>query len=155
MPKKIVVNRYICGLCVLKNEGNTRYCDSCGAHLRISGARAGEAEVCKYRSHHLAEKREKLPGLVQQKVILVGLDRVVPACRISVGLEPLEAERTIVDVLRKDSVPIRECIRQISGKLRVVNAIIDLTPMEMELLSRASREKILDRALRIDRRGAD
>lgn len=89
-----------------------------------------------------------------KKVLLVDLDSQA-SLTISVGLEPLEAERTIVDVLRKDSVPIRECIRQISGKLRVVNAIIGLTPMEMELLSRASREKILDRALRIDRRGAD
>lgn len=32
---------------------------------------------------------------------------------ISVGLEPLEAERTIVDMLRKDGDPIRECIYQI------------------------------------------
>lgn len=94
-----------------------------------------------------------MPGLVQQKVILVGLDRVVPACRISVGLEPLEAERTIVDVLRKDGVPIRECIQRISDRLHIVSSIIDLAPMEMVLLSRASREKILDRALKPVRGG--
>lgn len=67
---------------------------------------------------------------------------------ISVGLEPLEAGRTIVDVLRKDGVPIRECIQQISDQLHIVTSIIDLEPTEMELLSRASWEKILDRALK-------
>ena len=64
------------------------------------------------------------------------------------GLEPLEVKRTIVDVLRKDGVPVSECIEQISDQLHIVTSIIDLAPMEMELLSRASREKILDRALR-------
>ncbi len=37
---------------------------------------------------------------------------------------------------------------RISDRLHIVTSIIDLAPMEMELLSRASREKILDRALR-------
>ena len=45
-------------------------------------------------------------------------------------------------------MPIRECIERISDRLHIVTSIIDLAPMEMELLSRASREKILDRALR-------
>ena len=41
-----------------------------------------------------------------------------------------------------------ECVQQLSDRLHIVTSIIDLAPMEMELLSRASREKILDRALR-------
>ena len=82
-----------------------------------------------------------------KKVLLVDLDSQA-SLTISVGLEPLEADRTIVDVLRKDGVPIRECIQQISDQLHIVTSIIDLAPMEMELLSRASREKILDRALK-------
>ena len=60
-----------------------------------------------------------------KRVLLIDLDSQA-SLTISVGLEPLEVERTIVDVLRKDGTPL----------------------MEMELLSRASREKILDRALR-------
>ena len=34
------------------------------------------------------------------------------------------------------------------SRLHIVTSIIDLAPMEMEMLSRASREKILDRALK-------
>lgn len=82
-----------------------------------------------------------------KKVLLVDLDSQA-SLRISVGLEPLEAEHTIVDVLRKDGVPIQECIQQINDQLHIVSSIIALAPMEMELLSRSSREKILDRALK-------
>ena len=82
-----------------------------------------------------------------KRVLLIDLDSQA-SLTISVGLEPLEVKRTIVDVLRKDGVPIRECIERISDRLHIFTSIIDLAPMEMELLSRASREKILDRALR-------
>ena len=82
-----------------------------------------------------------------KRVLLIDLDSQA-SLTISVGLEPLEVKRTIVDVLRKDGVPVSECIEQISDQLYIVTSIIDMAPMEMELLSRASREKILDRALR-------
>lgn len=81
-----------------------------------------------------------------KRVLLIDLDSQA-SLTISVGMEPLEMNRTIVDVLKKDGVPINECIEQISERLHIVTSIIDLAPMEMELLSRASREKILDRAL--------
>lgn len=81
-----------------------------------------------------------------KRVLLIDLDSQA-SLTISVGLEPLEVERTIVDVLKKDGAPISECIKQLSERLHIVTSIIDLAPMEMELLSRASREKILDRAL--------
>lgn len=82
-----------------------------------------------------------------KKVLLIDLDSQA-SLTISVGLEPLEAERTIVDVLRKEGLPLMECVQRLSDRLHIVTSIIDLAPMEMELLSRASREKILDRALR-------
>lgn len=82
-----------------------------------------------------------------KRVLLIDLDSQA-SLTISVGLEPLEMKRTIVDVLRKDGVPVSECIERISDRMHIVASIIDLAPMEMELLSRASREKILDRALR-------
>ena len=82
-----------------------------------------------------------------KRVLLIDLDSQA-SLTISVGLEPLEVQRTIVDVLKKDGVPVRECIERISERLYIVTSIIDLAPMEMELLSRASREKILDRALK-------
>lgn len=82
-----------------------------------------------------------------KRVLLIDLDSQA-SLTISVGLEPLEVQRTIVDVLKKDGTPVSECIERISDRLHIVTSIIDLAPMEMELLSRASREKILDRALK-------
>lgn len=82
-----------------------------------------------------------------KKVLLIDLDSQA-SLTISVGLEPLEVQRTIVDILKKDGEPIGECIQQLNERLHIVTSIIVLAPMEMEMLSRASREKILDRALR-------
>ena len=82
-----------------------------------------------------------------KRVLLIDLDSQA-SLTISVGLEPLEVEQTIVDVLRKEGLPLMECVQRLNDRLHIVTSIIDLAPMEMELLSRASREKILDRALR-------
>lgn len=82
-----------------------------------------------------------------KRVLLIDLDSQA-SLTISVGLEPLEVDQTIVDVLRKEGLPLMECVQRLSDRLHIVTSIIDLAPMEMELLSRASREKILDRALR-------
>lgn len=82
-----------------------------------------------------------------KRVLMIDLDSQA-SLTISVGLEPLEMEQTIVDVLRKEGLPLMECVQRLSDRLHIVTSIIDLAPMEMELLSRASREKILDRALR-------
>lgn len=82
-----------------------------------------------------------------KRVLMIDLDSQA-SLTISVGLEPLEVEQTIVDVLRKDGLPLIECVQRLNDRLHIVTSIIDLAPMEMELLSRASREKILDRALR-------
>ena len=75
-----------------------------------------------------------------KNVLLIDLDSQA-SLTISVGMEPLE-------VLKKDGAPIRECVQKINDRLHIVTSIIDLAPMEMEMLSRASREKILDRALK-------
>lgn len=81
------------------------------------------------------------------KVLLVDLDSQA-SLTISTGLEPLEMERTIVDALQRHGESIRKCVRKLGDNLDIVPSIIDLAPMEMEMISRASREKILDRALR-------
>jgi chromosome partitioning protein len=80
-------------------------------------------------------------------VLLIDLDSQA-SLTISVGLEPLEMQKTVVDILKKDGTPIHECIQRLGEQLHIVTSIIDLAPMEMEMLSRASREKILDRALK-------
>ena len=59
-----------------------------------------------------------------KKVLLIDLDSQA-SLTISVGLEPLEMQRTIVDVLKKDSVPVRECIQQLREGLHIVTSIIE------------------------------
>ena len=89
-----------------------------------------------------------------KEVLMIDLDSQA-SLTISTGLEPLEMQRTIVDVLRKEAAPIGECVYPITERLHIISSIIDLAPMEMELLSRASREKILDRALKPIRESYD
>jgi chromosome partitioning protein len=89
-----------------------------------------------------------------KKVLMIDLDSQA-SLTISTGLEPLEIQGSIVDVLRKDAMPIDSCIHKITENLHIITSIIDLAPMEMELLSRASREKILDRALKAIRERYD
>lgn len=83
----------------------------------------------------------------EKKVLLIDLDSQA-SLTISVGIEPLDIEKNIVSVLEKNGTPIKECIQKVSDNLHIVTSIIDLAPMEMEMLARASREKILDRALK-------
>jgi cellulose biosynthesis protein BcsQ len=54
-----------------------------------------------------------------KKVLMIDLDSQA-SLTISVGLEPLEIQRTIVDVLKKDGAPISECIQQLRA-YRYVN----------------------------------
>ena len=82
-----------------------------------------------------------------KKVLLVDLDSQA-SLTISLGIEPLEIKRTVVDILKKKSVSIKECIYKVYINLDIVTSIIDLASMEVEMLSRASREKILDRAIK-------
>lgn len=82
-----------------------------------------------------------------KKVLLVDLDSQA-SLTISLGIEPLEIKRTVVDILKKKGISIKECIHKVYTNLDIVTSIIDLASMEVEMLSRASREKILDRAIK-------
>lgn len=66
---------------------------------------------------------------------------------ISTGLEPLDIENNIVSILTKNGKEVTECIQELQPNLDIITSIIDLAQLEMEMLLRASREKILDRAL--------
>ncbi|SFS07844.1 ParA family protein [Anaeromicropila populeti] len=87
-------------------------------------------------------------GLAEQgkKVLLIDLDSQA-SLTISVGIEPLDIEKNIVNVLDKTKCEVSECIQKIRENLHIITSTIDLASLEMEMLSRASREKILDRAL--------
>ena len=81
-----------------------------------------------------------------KKVLLLDLDSQA-SLTISVGIEPLEVEKNIVNVLDKSKCNINDCIQKLNDNLFIITSTIDLASLEMEMLSRASREKILDRAL--------
>lgn len=81
-----------------------------------------------------------------KKTLLIDLDSQA-SLTISAGIEPLEVNINIVNVLDKEKIDIHECILKISEDLHIITSTIDLASIEMEMLARASREKILDRAL--------
>lgn len=81
-----------------------------------------------------------------KKVLMVDLDSQA-SLTISSGLEPLEIQNNIVSMLIKNGKTANECINKIGENLDIITSVIDLAQIEMEMLSRASREKILDRAL--------
>ncbi len=66
---------------------------------------------------------------------------------ISAGLEPLDIENNIVSILTKNGKTVKQCIQVLHDNLHIVTSIIDLARLEVDMLSRTSREKILDRAL--------
>jgi chromosome partitioning protein len=89
-----------------------------------------------------------------KRVLLVDLDSQA-SLTISVGLEPLEIEATVVALLTKNGKTARECIQKLRENLHIITSIIDLAQLEMDMLSRPSREKILDRALKPIRQDYD
>ena len=81
-----------------------------------------------------------------KKVLLIDFDSQA-SLTISVGIEPLDIENNIVLTLKKNGKPISGCITKLKPDLDIVTSIIDLAQIEMEMMTRASREKILDRVL--------
>ena len=81
-----------------------------------------------------------------KKVLLIDFDSQA-SLTISVGIEPLDIENNIVSTLKKNGKSIKECVSELKPNLHIVTSIIDLAQIEMEMMTRASREKILDRAL--------
>lgn len=81
-----------------------------------------------------------------KKVLLIDLDSQA-SLTLSVGFEPLQLEKNIVNVLDKNPCDIGECIYVIKDNLHIITSVIDLAGLEMQMLSRTSRENILKRAL--------
>lgn len=86
-------------------------------------------------------------ALSGRRVLLADLDSQA-SLTISAGLEPLELPHTMADLLRRTPAPAKSCVVDVRPNLSVIPSVIDLAPLEMEMLSRAGREKILDRALK-------
>lgn len=83
-----------------------------------------------------------------KKVLMIDIDSQA-SLTISAGLEPLDLEYTVCDILKKEPRKTKDCIIKLDhvDNLYIIGSIIDLAVLEIELLSRAAREKILYRAL--------
>lgn len=81
-----------------------------------------------------------------KRVLLLDLDSQA-SLTISVGIEPLEIEKNIINVLDKEKCDIRECIQNVRENLDIITSTIELASLEMNMQGRINREKILDRAL--------
>lgn len=108
--------------------------------IALSNQKGG---VAKTTSTHNLAVALTLKG---QKVLMVDLDSQA-SLTISTGLEPLEIENNVVSILTKNGKGVNECIQSLNDKLHIVTSIIDLARLEVDMLSRTSREKILERAL--------
>ena len=83
-----------------------------------------------------------------KRVLMIDIDSQA-SLTISAGLEPLDLEYTVCDILKNEPRKTKDCIIKLDhvDNLYIIGSIIDLAVLEIELLSRAAREKILYRAL--------
>ena len=116
--------------------------------IAIANQKGGVAKTTS--AHNLGAA---LAGL-GKRVLAVDLDSQA-SLTISMGLEPLEMVKTMADVMKRDALPIRECIVHVRDGLDAAPSVIDLAAAEMELLSMTGRERVLDRALGPVRRDYD
>ena len=74
-----------------------------------------------------------------KKVLMIDLDSQA-SLTISAGLEPLDIENNIVSILTKNGKTVKQCIQVLHDNLHIVTSIIDLARLEVDMLSRTSRE---------------
>ncbi|MFC1924334.1 ParA family protein [Chloroflexota bacterium] len=82
-----------------------------------------------------------------KSILMIDLDPQA-SLTLSLGLNPLEVERSIHDVLIDPSIDIRDAIqKRLDLNLSIVPSHIDLAMVESELAGRIGREKALHRKL--------
>lgn len=82
----------------------------------------------------------------KKKVLMVDLDSQA-SLTISVGMEPQECENSVVQVMEKKGANAAECIVNVAPRLDIMPSNIELAAVEMEMMSRVSRETVLRRGL--------
>ena len=79
---------------------------------------------------------------LKYKVLLIDLDPQ-GALSAGLGIEPLELEKTLYNVLRSKSINVADVILETTVGCHLLPANIDLSASEIELVSEPGRERIL------------
>lgn len=82
-----------------------------------------------------------------KRVLLIDLDPQA-SLTVLVGIEPIDITNNINLALKKDGIPLSECITQLRENLDIVTSIIDLAETEMSMITRRSNELVLSRAIK-------
>jgi len=111
-----------------------------GAVISFANQKGGVAKTTSTYNVGVSLARKK------QKTLIIDLDSQA-SLTISAGLEPFEIDKSIVNVLSKDSVPIKDCLIVLQENLHIVTSRLELAQLEIEMIGRSMREKILHRAI--------
>ena len=95
----------------------------------------------------MIEVYDELTSHDKNNALSANMGRVLNEAIQALELRVVQLENNIIDVLDKKKSDIRKCILNVKENLDVITSTIDLASIEMEMMSRASREKILDREL--------
>lgn len=85
-------------------------------------------------------------ALAGKKVLEVDFDIQADLTKLF-GKEPEEFDHSVCNILQKNSLKIESCIYNMFPNLDLIPSIDDLATLEMDLISRISKEGILSRAL--------
>jgi len=89
-----------------------------------------------------------------KKVLIIDLDSQA-SLTISAGLEPFEIDKSIVNALSKDGMPIKDCLMVLQEDLHIVTSRLELAQLETLLIGRSMREMILHKAISAVRKEYD
>ncbi|HHT20759.1 MAG TPA: ParA family protein [Tissierellia bacterium] len=81
------------------------------------------------------------------KVLMIDLDPQA-SLTIASGIEPMTINKSIADMMRERKADALDYIVSLNANLDLIPSIIDLAHVELEMLTKPSRELILKRALR-------
>lgn len=80
------------------------------------------------------------------KVLLIDMDPQA-SLTIASGIEPLSLVSSVADMLQTRKPNVYDYIIEVSDSIHLIPSIIDLAQIEMDMLTKASRELILKRAI--------
>lgn len=105
----------------------------------------GKTTVCHNLAYALSESAN---------VLMIDMDPQA-SLTIATGIEPIDIQFTISDVMSSEHLNMSEAVIKVTDTLDLVPAIIDFAQVEIDLISRYSRETILRKKISELRRSYD